>query len=131
MFNKYTLISIGKWLRKYAVLIIMLSILITELVNVQLNGMGPRPQLPPIGYVEESGNITLQWNRGNIDKPITVQVSKTKDFTDIVLERIVSGTTTNWGTGLERGQEYYWRLMQDDKSSVISRFTVSKQHIKL
>ena len=131
MFNLNTVYILGKWLRKYAVLIALLTILTVELVTVQLNGMGPRPQLPPRGYEAESGNITLQWNKGNRDKPITVQVSKTKDFENIVFERQVSGTTTNWGTSLERGQTYYWRLMQDEQPSSISRFTISKQHVKL
>ncbi|MBN2804236.1 MAG: hypothetical protein JXR91_14165 [Deltaproteobacteria bacterium] len=131
MYTKNIVISTGKWLRKYALLILILVMLTTELVSVSLNGMSPKPQLPPNGYVVESGSVTMQWNKGNIDKPITLQLSKTEDFTDIVLERKVTGTTTSYGDSLERGVTYYWRLMQDEIPSAVSKFSVSKQHIKL
>ena len=53
MLAKNIVTSTGIWLRKYALLIVLLALLATELISVALNGMGPRPQLPPRGYVAE------------------------------------------------------------------------------
>jgi hypothetical protein len=124
-------IKTGKWLRKYAVLLVLLTTLGWEIISTLLYGMPPVPQLPPRGYIVENGSVTLQWNRGNIEKPISLQIATTADFEDPVFDREVSGITQNYSENLERGQVYYWRLVQDDVPSPVSKFVVSEQHVKL
>ena len=124
-------LSIARWLRKYAVLIIILATLTAEMVSVGLNGMGPRPQLPPNGYISERGLVTLQWNEGNIETPITLQVSRTPEFDSLIIDQPVTGKTYTYRAEMERGTTYYWRLMQNDEPSAVSRFVISKQHVNL
>jgi hypothetical protein len=125
------IITIGKWLRNYAVLLILLTIFGYNLGSVYLYGMGPVPQLPPRGYEPERGMVTIQWNRGNIDKPITLEIAKDPSFDDPVISKVVSGTTYNFQREIERDQIYYWRLIQDGKASPVSTFYISKYHVKL
>lgn len=124
-------LKIGNWLRKYAVLLVLLAILSWEISSTILWGMPPVPQLPPTGYIVEQEAATLQWNKGNIEEPITLQISKTKDFAELVFEKEVTGITHRFKENLERGQKYYWRLMQNDLPSPVSNFLISKQHVKL
>lgn len=131
MQNLNTFITIGKWLRKYAVLVILLVALGWEVGSTLLDGMPPVPQLPPAGYVLEQGAVTLQWNRGNIEEPITLQIATTKDFAEPLFDKEVTGITQRYGENLERGQVYYWRLVQNDIPSPVSRFVVSEQHVNL
>lgn len=126
-----TFISVGKWLRKYAVLLILLITLSWEVGSTLLYGMPPVPQLPPAGYVLEQGAVTLQWNRGNIEEPITLQISTTEDFNEPVFDKVVSGITQRYADNLERGQVYYWRLIQNDIPGPVSNFVVSEQHVNL
>ncbi|MBN2530959.1 MAG: hypothetical protein JXR76_31520 [Deltaproteobacteria bacterium] len=131
MHNLNTFISVGKWLRKYAVLLILLITLSWEVGSTLLYGMPPVPQLPPAGYVLEQGAVTLQWNRGNIEEPITLQISTTEDFNEPVFDKVVSGITQRYADNLERGQVYYWRLIQNDIPGPVSNFVVSEQHVNL
>jgi hypothetical protein len=124
-------LHIGRWLRRYGILMLLLGILAADLIAVALSGMGPRPQLPPNGYVEERGAVTLQWNRGNIEKPITLQVSTTKSFDALVEETTVSGTTHTYNREMQRGQTYFWRLMQDGVPSATAHFVISTHHVNL
>ena len=122
---------IYRWIRRYAVLLILLAALSWKVGSTLLHGMPPVPQLPPVGYVLEQGAITLQWNRGNIEKPITLQIATTKDFKEPLFDKEVSGITQRYSDDLQRGQVYYWRLVQDDIPSPTSKFVVSKQHVNL
>lgn len=122
---------IGKWLRKYAVLLIILVALGWKIGGTLINGMMPVPQLPPNGYELEQGAVTLQWNKGNIEAPITLQISTTEDFEELVFEKEVTGITHRYSDNLERGQVYFWRLSQNEQLSPTSNFVVSAQHINL
>lgn len=113
------------------VLAILLVTLGSALLKAITSGMGPVPQLPPTGYVAERGMVVLQWNKGNIEAPITLQISKTKDFESPVFEKEVSGVTYNFQNDLERGRRYYWRLIQEDRPSPVSTFVISEYHVKL
>ncbi|MBN2719007.1 MAG: hypothetical protein JXX14_24380 [Deltaproteobacteria bacterium] len=131
MQNSNMFIAIYRWIRRYAVLLVLLAIISWKIGSTLLYGMPPVPQLPPSGYVLEQGTVTLQWNRGNIDKPITLQIATTKDFEEPLFDKEVSGITHPYADNLQRGQVYYWRLIQDDVPGPISNFVVSKQHINL
>ena len=131
MQNKNLIYIVYRWIRKYAVLLILLLVLGWKIGSTLLNGMPPVPQLPPSRYVLEQGAITLQWNRGNIDKPITLQIATNKDFEEPLFDKEVTGITQRYGDDLQRGQVYYWRLVQDDVPGPISNFVVSKQHVNL
>lgn len=125
------MLTLGKWLRRYAVLIILIVAFGQTMISVLLYGMGPMPQLPPTGYEIERGTVVLQWNKGNIDEPITLQVSDSPEFEDTLFERELGGVTHSLKIDYERGQTYYWRLMQNDVPSPVSNFNISEYHVNL
>ena len=131
MQHSHLIYLVYRWIRKYAVLFVLLLTLGWEIGSTLLYGMTPVPQLPPAGYVLEQGAVTLQWNRGNIEKPITLQIATTKDFAEPVFDKEVTGITQRYGNDLQRGQVYYWRLIQDEVPGPVSKFVVSKQHVNL
>ncbi|NLN61461.1 MAG: hypothetical protein GX146_01085 [Myxococcales bacterium] len=117
--------------RRYLVLLVLLLTLGSAVVTTIVRGMGPVPQLPPVGFSVERGRVDLQWHRGNIDAPIHLQISLTPDFTDPLLDQEVSGTTHTYHKELLRDQTYYWRLIQGDYTSPVSSFVISPYHVKL
>ncbi len=111
--------------RSYLVTIVLLAILVWTVVQVYMLGVGPTPQQPPPGFVEDRLNTRLQWHQGNIDQPITVQVSKgDPEFKEPFYDKELTGTTLNV-TDLEPGTTYYWRLLQGGKSSSTQFFKTS------
>ena len=98
-------------------------------LNVYVTGVGPVPQQPPEGYVVQRTQATFQWDMGNRDKPISLEVSMDDpDFTAPLLDRKVTGTTHTM-TKLQPGHRYYWRLRQGDKISPVASFETSENAV--
>lgn len=113
------------FLRSYLVTIVMLGIFTWTVVQVYVLGVGPTPQQPPPGFVEERLDTRLQWHQGNIDLPITVQVSKEDPaFKEPFYDKELTGNTLNV-TDLEPGTTYHWRLVQGGKPSSTQTFKTS------
>jgi len=71
------------FVRLYLVALTLLGIFVWTVIEVYVLGVGPTPQQPPPGFVEERLETRLQWHKGNIPAPIQLQVSKDDaDFTE-------------------------------------------------
>jgi hypothetical protein len=91
-----------------------------------LTGVGPTPQSPADGYKFERTRATLQWDRGNRQGPIVLQVSMDDpDFGQPLIDRPVKRATHRF-ENLSPGHTYYWRLIQGEKRSPVASFKTSR-----
>jgi hypothetical protein len=120
-----TISYVWKFLRDFAILIILLGIFASTVLEVYVFGVGATPQLPPEGYELQELEAKLQWHRGNKEGAFTLQVAvDDPTFSELLLERQVSGTT-HFMRDLEPGRTYYWRLLRDDEVSATRTFKTS------
>ena len=105
------------FVRLYLVSLTLVGIFAWTIAQVYLLGVGPVPQQPPPGFVEQRLETRLQWHRGNIEELIHLEVSVDDPaFDELFVDKAVSGTT-HIITNLEPGHTYYWRLIQGGKPS--------------
>jgi hypothetical protein len=124
-------ICIAGWLRRYVVALLLITTLAVALLRIHTSGVGPMPQQPPEGYTAVRTQVSLSWNRGTREAPITLQVSiDDPTFSSPFLERKVNGTSHSL-TKLEGGTTYYWRLVQEGKPSPTASFKVSKYNVHI
>ncbi len=116
--------SMWRFLRDYGILIVLLGIFVLTVAQVYVFGVGATPQLPPEGYELQRLEAKLQWHRGNKKGAFTLEVADDPSFTDLVLERQVTGTS-HVMRDLKPGQTYYWRLVRDDETSAVRSFKTS------
>ncbi len=128
MFRPGLIVRIWNFLRLYLVALILLGIFVWTVLEVYVLGVGPVPQQPPPGFVEDRLDTRLQWHRGNREEPMTLEVAKDPDFKDKVVDRMASGTVHNLND-LEPGQTYYWRLIQGEKPSRTYYFKTSENAV--
>jgi hypothetical protein len=82
-------------------------------------------------YVESAPTVSFQWQTDSTTKESVLQISQSKDFSDIVHEEPTGATQINL-KNLKEGR-YYWRVKTNpiqpglaEKSSPIGSFTISK-----
>ncbi|MBW2277481.1 MAG: hypothetical protein JRF63_08315 [Deltaproteobacteria bacterium] len=125
------LVRLAGFLRRYVIAVALIATLAVALVQVEVSGVGPVPQYPPEGYTTVKTQVSLQWNKGTREEPITLQVSiDDPTFAAPVLEKKVGGTSHSMSK-LEGGKTYYWRLMQSEQPSPVATFKVSKYNVHL
>ena len=146
-----------QFIRLYLVSLTLIGIFIWTILEVYVFGVGPVPQQPPPGYVEERLETRLQWHSGNINrikksrggKPcdenipegfdprfkqsclekVELQVAiDDPDFKELFVDKPVSGNT-HVIKNLEPGHTYYWRLMQGGKPSATYSFETAPQAV--
>jgi alkaline phosphatase D len=78
---------------------------------------------------EVKGTSAILWTRANTSDPVTLQVSRNRDFTaPLVLQRSLSpsaakdNTLQPFVTGLQRGKVYFYRFRQGGVTSTAGRF---------
>ena len=110
--------------------IVLIVTFFKAFIGVYAVGVGPVPQQPPEGYKVEQGQVTLQWNKGTRQGPITLQISMDDpSFSEPVYEKEVAGKTYVMRQ-IENGHVYYWRLIQNEKSSPVATFKTSPHAVK-
>ena len=124
------LVRLAGFLRRYVIAVALIATLVIAMVQVQTSGVGPVPQYPPEGYTTVKTQVSLQWNKGTREEPIILQVSLEPDFSETVLDKQVGGTSHSMSK-LEGGETYYWRLVQNERSSPVATFKVSKYNVHL
>jgi len=125
------LVRLAGFLRRYAIAVALIAALVIAMVRVQTSGVGPVPQYPPEGYTAVKTQVSLQWNKGTREEPITLQVSiDDPTFSEPVLDKKVGGTSHSMSK-LEGGKTYYWRLVQGEEPSPVATFKVSKYNVHL
>ena len=126
MYRRGIIPRIWEFLRNYLVAFLLIGTFGWTMIEVYVTGTVPVPQQPPEGYTTERLTATLQWNKGNREGAIHLQVSvDDPTFEEPMLDLEVSGTTHNLSK-LEPGRTYYWRLVREDESSAIATFKTSK-----
>jgi hypothetical protein len=123
--------AVALWLRRYAVALALIGMLLGALIQVYTVGTPPAPQQPPEGYLVEQDKVSLEWNAGTRDEKITLQVSiDDPDFAEPSLERETGGTSHTLSR-LQGGATYYWRLVQGGDPGPTASFRVSRYHVDL
>jgi hypothetical protein len=128
MFRPGIIVRIWNFLRLYLVALVLLGIFVWTVLEVYVLGVGPTPQQPPPGFVEQRLNTRLQWHRGNREESMTLEVAKDPGFKDKIVDRQASGTVHNLNN-LEPGQTYYWRLIQGETPSRTYSFRTSEDAV--
>jgi hypothetical protein len=125
------LVRLAGFLRRHTIAVVLIATLVVILVNAELHGVGPMPQYPPEGHTTVKTQVSLQWNKGTREEPITLQVSiDDPTFSEPMLEKKVGGTSHSMSK-LEGGKTYYWRLVQGERPSPVASFKVSKYNVHL
>ena len=116
---------VWKLLRTYGVAVFLVVALLQAFIEVYTTGTGPLPQLPPDGFIEVRARIELGWSKSTRKGEVKLQVSKDDArFADPFINRAVTGESFPLNE-LEAGHRYYWRLVQDGKSSPVAFFDMS------
>lgn len=128
---KLDLISnIWGWSRNYLVAIVLVSMLAFSFLKVAVIGAGPTPQGPPQGYALGKTQIELEWDKGSRDGDIRLQVSiDDPAFTKPLVNKVTSSSTHSLND-LEPGHTYYWRLVQNDRSSRVAHFETAPNAVR-
>ena len=114
-----------EFIRLYLVSLILIAIFTWTIVEVYLLGVGPAPQQPPPGFVEERLEARLQWHKGNLKEKTKLEVSvDNADFEELFVDKDVTGNT-HLINKLEPGHTYYWRLVQGGEPSSVYTFKTS------
>ncbi len=123
--------TVGLWLRKYAVALLLVGLLLGALIQVYAVGTPPATQQPPEGYLVERDKVSLEWNTGTRKEPVTLQVSiDDPAFAEPFLERAITGSSHTLSR-LQGGATYYWRLVQGGEPGPTASFRVSKYHVDI
>ena len=121
--------SVWKFLRDYALPLLLLGIFVTTLVEVYFTGVGPTPQQPPEGHELQRLEAKLTWHKGNRDGAMTLEVSVDDPaFKERFVDRQISGTSHTL-RNLKPGHTYYWRLKRDDDYTRTRSFRTSEHAI--
>jgi len=127
----YITLLLWKWLRKYFVAVFLVAALLGSLAGNKIYGTGPTPQQPPEGYELHRGMVTLHWDKGTQKGDIVLQVSvDNSDFSEPLFEKKLAASFYTLRE-LERGKQYYWRLLQNNKPSPTASFKVYKYNVNL
>ncbi|HUT76296.1 MAG TPA: hypothetical protein VM285_01325 [Polyangia bacterium] len=131
MLRRGILPAVVLWLRMYAVALLLIGALLAALIQVYAFGTPPAPQQPPEGYFVEQDKVSLEWNTGTRQEPVTLQVAiDDPGFTEPVLERQITGSSHTLSR-LQSGGTYYWRLVQDGEAGPTASFRVSKYNVDI
>ena len=126
----HVLLLAAVWLRKYAVTLALMVMLVTAMASAALFGAGPMPQQPPQGYDVERGRVSLSWSKGTRKEPITLQISiGDPGFNSPIINKEMTTNSHNI-TKLERGATYYWRLIQNGHAGPTAHFHVSRYNAR-
>jgi hypothetical protein len=131
MFRRGIVPAACLWLRHYCVALLLIGMLLTALIQVYAFGTPPAPQQPPEGYFVEQDKVSLEWNPGTRQEPITLQVSiDDPGLAAPFLERQITGSSHTLSR-LQSGGTYYWRLVQGGKPGPTASFRVSKYNVDI
>jgi len=124
------IVSFMLWCRSYLIALTLIAVLALSFWEVLINGTGPMPQHPTVGHVVPRNTTDLQWSMGTRKEPIRLLISiDDPDFTNPFMDRTVKRKSINL-PNLEPGRTYYWKLVQGDSDSPISRFHVSSTALR-
>lgn len=125
------LVRLAGFIRRYTIAVVLIAMLVVAMAKVETSGVPPMPQQPPEGFETVETHVSLQWDKGTREEPITLQVSiDDPDFEEPFLERKVNGTSHSLSK-LEGGKTYYWRLVQDTEPGPTASFRVSEFNVHL
>lgn len=99
-----------------------------EILSATIFGVDPAPQIPPYGYVANENRVTLYWRKGDVEGELTVEVAQGQDFDNPVFSAR-SAAAKLVLPRLEPGEEYCWRIRNDDDVSACSCFSTSEMTV--
>ncbi|MCU0664694.1 MAG: hypothetical protein MUC50_20525 [Myxococcota bacterium] len=130
MISVETISKVWGWSRDYLIAITLISMLAFSFIKVAVVGVGPAPQGPPQDYELGKTQIELEWSKGNREGEIRVQVSMDDpSFAKPFVDKPTTATTHSLND-LEPGRLYYWRLVQNGRTSRVARFGTASNAVK-
>jgi hypothetical protein len=120
-----------RFLRSYLLALALVGALALTFLKSFTGGFGPVPQHPPEGITIVRDSEQLQWSPGARRGPIRLQVSaNSPTFSgELFVDQKVK-STRHVLSNLAPGTTYFWRLVQNNESSHVSKFHVAKGAVR-
>ena len=110
--------------RRYLLTTALLAIVAIKLIS-SIGEDTPSPQHPPMGQEIHRTKVQLEWQRGDMEGPARLLVSRDDPgFTNPLIDQELKTRRRNMAE-LEPGATYYWKLEAKGRESKVFRFRVA------